>query len=244
MNSSAVKPLLVLALLAIGLQVPVNALPETVKDPDPVTLRISWDISLDENGRVLALSTRDTRIASAHAELERQIRSWKFSSAKVDGVPVPASTHLRLALEARPGIDSKFVLRLVSADTGPDYARQDAPAYPATAVSLHRQGLVLLRVAFDETGAVRDVQAYGDHEPDAQLAKAARKAVRSWTFSPEVIGGRPRAATAIVPICFAIAGLPPPDCHVVDPRTHRLAGGPVAVDPAVRLESDVIDRSL
>jgi TonB family protein len=182
-------------------------------------------------------------LTSAHAELERRIRSWKFSSGKIDGVPVPTRTHLRLSFEARAGTESKYTLHMTSATAGPDYRHQDAPSYPPDAVHLRRQGLVQLSVRFDENGVVQDVQPYGDKEVDALLAKAARKAVRSWTFSPEVVGGRPRASTVIVPICFAIAGLPPPDCRITDPGTHRSVDGLVAIDPAARLDSDVIERA-
>ena len=132
---------------------------------------------------------------------------------------------------------------MLSATTGPDYLRQDAPSYPPDATHLRRQGLVQLSVRFDENGVVQDVQAYGDQETDALLARAARKAVRSWTFSPEVVGGRPRASTAIVPICFAIAGLTPPDCRIIDPSTHRSVEGLVAIDSAAKLESDVIEQA-
>lgn len=209
----------------------------------PARLSISWDLSLDAQGHVLELTTRDTQLASAHAELERQIRSWKFSSGKVEGVPVPTQTHLHLAFEARSDAESKYTLRLMSAETGPDYGSRGSPSYPAVAASLRRQGLVVLSVRFDERGAVQDVQAYGDQEVDAQLARAARKAVRSWIFSPEVVGGHRRASTAIVPICFSIAGLTPPDCRVTDPRTNRPVYGLLAVDPAATLESDVVDRA-
>lgn len=229
--------------LLVGLQLALVSTAAAASGDAPPMVRISWDLSLDAQGHVVALTTRDTRLASAHAELERQIRSWKFSSGKIDGVPVPTRTHLHLSFEARAGSESKYTLHMLSATTGPDYLRQDAPSYPAEAAHLRRQGLVQLSVRFDENGVVQDVQAYGDQETDALLARAARKAVRSWTFSPEVVGGRPRASTAIVPICFAIAGLTPPDCRIIDPNTHRSVDGLVAIDPAARLESNVIEQA-
>jgi hypothetical protein len=81
------------------------------------------------------------------------------------------------------------------------------------------------------------------------LEVAAARAVKSWAFTPEVVGGRALAGSAIVPICFELVGMGKDieraNCNWVAPGVKSLQeGGVVAIDPAARLKTDIVGHTL
>ncbi|HEY6941019.1 hypothetical protein [Dokdonella sp.] len=206
---------------------------------------VSWDLSLGSDGRVAALSTRDTTVPKLHAYLEKAIRSWRFTPGKVDGKPAPTRTHLHTRIEVRLAGDS-FEIRLLDASTGATYATKPTAKYPDWMGRHRKQGLVLVIARYDERGAVIDVAPYDlKNRVDKGLVEAALSAAKYWTFLPEVVDGHPLAGEAAIPVCFRLNGLNPPDCEWKNPRTGANGSSDaVALDPVARLDSDVIGSVL
>lgn len=77
-----------------------------------------------------------------------------------------------------------------------------APAYPADAVALRREGVVLLAVTVGADGRVTDIQLAESSGYDPFDASALRT-VRTWRFSPAMRNGIPVPFTVNVPIRFS-----------------------------------------
>jgi periplasmic protein TonB len=96
--------------------------------------------------------------------------------------------------------EDRNVPKLVSAV---EYVREPAPRYPPQSRRLREQGLVVLRVVIDESGAASsiEIETSSGH---ARLDDAAREAVLRAAFRPYVEDGEPRRALVLIPIEFAL----------------------------------------
>ncbi|MET0225101.1 MAG: energy transducer TonB [Dokdonella sp.] len=186
----------------------------------PVFVNMTWSLGVDAGGRITRLSTDDKQLPTLHEKLEKDIRSWKISPGKVDGVPAATESKLQLLLRLDAQADGNYRVNLAGASTGGGYGRQTAPKYPENAAAGRRQGLVVLKVDYDEAGRVKDVEPYaGAPQADTAFVRSATNAVKQWTFEPEVVGGHPRSSAALVPVCFRMdaPGVPHIDCHWTPP---------------------------
>ena len=78
-----------------------------------------------------------------------------------------------------------------------------APRYPYLSRSREEEGKVILRVHVDKQGRasrIETIQSSGH----SRLDKAARKAVKNWTFIPSLEDGNPAAGVVQVPISFVL----------------------------------------
>jgi protein TonB len=73
-------------------------------------------------------------------------------------------------------------------DRLPQLKRTVRPVYPAAALQERAGGIVLLRVFVSERGDPLEIEIEREVRPD--LARAAREAVRRWSFEPARQGGR------------------------------------------------------
>ena len=216
------------------------------KEPTSAVVDVSWSISLDADGHVTKLATSDKRVPKLHTRLENTIRGWHFSPGKVNGQPAATDSNLRTSLEIRLVADG-FEVRVLSAATGGFYGKMTPPHYPEFLARAGKQGEVVLLAHYNGTGATTDVAPY-EHGPsaDVRLVQAAMTSVKKWTFAPEVVGGHPVPGSVLIPVCFSLYGLPPPACDWKNPATGESlsAGQAVALNPAAKLESDVIGQAL
>ncbi|MEO5558781.1 MAG: TonB family protein [Dokdonella sp.] len=216
------------------------------KEPTLVVLSVSWDISLDASGNITKLTTDDEQVPTVHARLEKAIRGWHFSPGKVNGQPMATESHLSISLEFKP-VAEGYEMRLLGAATGAYYGKLASAHYPTEAAREGKQGEVVLLVHYTGTGVVTDVAPYEDGpKADARLTHAAMASVKKWTFATEVVGGYSMAGVALVPVCFTLSGRTPPPCDWKNPATGESlsAGQAVALNPAAKLETDVIGRVL
>lgn len=77
------------------------------------------------------------------------------------------------------------------------------PPYPRRALSMHQEGVVLLRALIDEQGAARQIRLQTSSGYPL-LDKAALQAVEEWQFMPETVNGRAVAVWVEVPVRFKI----------------------------------------
>lgn len=213
-----------------------------------------WIVSLDAEGGVAKLEPVDNAPEAIRAPLDSAIRKWQFVPGSVNGHPVPTETMLNVDLTLVPVSDEKFALRIDDARTGGGVKSSgmhgEYPKYPTDSARHHRQGLVVLKVDYDTNGHVTAAKRRDDAPAVAEdLEVAAARAVKSWRFTPEVVGGRALAGSAIVPVCFEMVGMGKDieraNCNWVPPGVKSLQeGGVVAIDPAARLKTEIIGHTL
>jgi len=217
--------------------------------------RTRWSVSLDAAGHVTRLEPSDKTLADAvRLPLDKAIRSWQFIPGSVDGQPAATDTTLALDITLVPFGDDKFALRVDDARTGGDVTTKGIrvpPKYPATAIRHNRQGMVVLKVDYDPTGHVLAANPHeGAPVVAAELTTSAARAVKRWMFSPEIVGGHALAGSVIVPICFEMVGfgkpMPRTACEWVPPGAHRglHENDVLAIEPAAKLQTDVVGRTL
>ena len=122
--------------------------------------------------------------------------STPVSQAPVD-VQTAAPTDISTAPIAAP------------ADTAPSalaYNLRTAVAYPKESLHLREQGTVMLRVLVDADGKVVTVEIEKS-SGSSRLDRAARDAVRAWSFNPARHAGVAQQAWARVPISFTLSNL-------------------------------------
>lgn|GEM_PF-901106 len=215
-----------------------------------------WIVSLDAAGRVVALAPVDAPLVPAiSAPLENAIRAWHFQPGAIGGRPTETKTTLALDITLVERGADQFALRVDGARTGADLPVKGMhgvyPKFPNDALRHKQQGMVVLRVAFDDRGHVVDARlADGAPEIYPSLLRSAATSARRWTLTPEVVGGRGIAGSALVPICFEdYREHDPTTAHTCEwnpPAGHESLGDGaiVAIDPAARLETDVVGHAL
>jgi protein TonB len=85
---------------------------------------------------------------------------------------------------------------------GPGIVRMAQPRYPREARRLGKEGIVVLKLSLDATGAVHDVEVM--RGVGFGLEEASREAVLLSRFRPATLRGRPVACQVILPIHFKL----------------------------------------
>jgi TonB family protein len=254
----APKPLTSAAAVTVTLEpgpTPMKLPIEKNANGDP-RLHARWALTIDASGRVAALeSLGEPPISALRTPLENAIRGWHFQPGTIDGKPAETKTTFSLDLSLVAHGSDQFALRVDDARTGADLTIEGfhhvVPKYPHEAMRKHPGGMVVLRIDYDAQGHVVASQLQeGAPDVDVSFVRAAQDAARRWTFSPEIVGGRGLAGSTIVPICFADytrrTPTEEPGCAWTPPAGHGSLGegAIVAINPAARLETAVVGRTL
>ena len=118
-----------------------------------------------------------------------------LSEPTVD-VPTAPPTDISTTTAAPPDV----------APTALAYNLRTAVAYPKESLHLREQGTVLLRVLVDVDGKVIAVEIEKS-SGSSRLDRAARDAVKAWSFNPSRHAGVAQQAWARVPISFTLSTL-------------------------------------
>ena len=96
-------------------------------------------------------------------------------------------------------------LSILAADATPPRARagNDRPPYPEDARREGLEGTVVLRILIDTAGEVDEVEVMSGEEPFLGPAIAA---VKSWSYEPAIVEGRPTAVYRVVRVPFRLRG--------------------------------------
>ena len=133
----------------------------------------------------------------------------------VKAVPLQASTLNQVEPAAKQIItevsqpDSKMITEVFVPQVIPVVSERDLkgrrikPKYPERALRMRQEGVVWLHVLISETGRQKDIKI---HRPTqyALLNRAALKAVKKWTFTPNVINGKATSSWVEIPVEFKI----------------------------------------
>jgi TonB family protein len=254
----APKPLTSAAAVTVTLEpgpTPMRLPMEKDAKGDP-KIHARWTLTIDASGRVASLEiTGSPPVPAIRAPLENAIRGWRFQPGTIDGKPAETKTTFSLDLSLVEHGADKFALRVDDARTGVDLTfegfHHSTPKYPYDAMSHHRDGVVVLRIDYDAHGRVVATRLEdGAPKVDASFVRSAEDAARRWTFSPEIVGGHGLPGSTIVPICFADYRRHTPEeapaCAWTPPEGHGSLGDGaiVAIDPAARLETAVVGKTL
>lgn len=93
-------------------------------------------------------------------------------------------------------------VRLHSGIKPPQRLVNVAPVYPAIALSVHKEGIVIIDATIDEQGNVTDTRIL---RSIPLLDEAALAAVRQWKFSPTLLNGVPVPIVMTVTVNFKLA---------------------------------------
>ena len=98
-------------------------------------------------------------------------------------------------------IDGIMPLRVGGNIEPPAKIHDVQPDYPAVAKAANVQGVVVLEVVVDGSGAVRETRVL---QSIPLLDKAAMDAVRQWRFQPTLLNGQPVPVSMTVTINFTL----------------------------------------
>lgn len=205
-------------------------------------------VDVDADGRVTAVELVDELPEAMATVMQREIATWQFTPARIDGQAVSSRTHVSYALRAKAMDDDQYGVEIVGVRNGPRLTLQQGLHYPEQALRRSIQGTVYLRVWFGADGKVTDVEPADGNQAHKMLVSVAQRAVRTWRFEPEQVDGRPVAGRVVVPVQYCLE-LPGNTCRrsrieTVDGIPVRNDAGAVSLESAVKLESDVEGRLL
>ena len=218
------------ALAACLLVVSPAGLAGTEQDVGQAWLRAS--IVLDATGKLTSIEWLGTKPNDrlVTAPLEAVVRDWEFESGKLDGIPAVTRTGLLLQVTVKKTAEGGLALNIDDASTG-ILNVPVPPAYPVSQAKAGASAHVLLIVETDEAGRVASA-AVAEYEGSSKMSSsrkdfeaAALKAVNSWTYLPEQVGGKGLRAKVKVPITFCIGSW-------CTQRKDRLAAAGKEVAPA------------
>lgn len=222
---------------------------------EKIEATVYWRVSLDADGNVQDLKpTLIHANSTLRTAVEPVIRKWKFSPGSVNGNPAATETTLVVSLSLIPTADGHdYSLHFSDVRTGGSVGTRNAPPHMTrTQVDLLKRSgkpaYVVLDVTFDGNGkAVSVVPAEGSPVSAGTFFNSASRTLRDWTYFPERVAGHGIPGRLIVPFCFdpRPSGVKEPGCHWDSPegKSPIEPGQGLAMDSAVRLLTDVIDKA-
>ena len=231
---------------------------QAADDPsEPIRLTLAWDLSLDAQGHVTSLAALPNKrladVPQIRERLEQQIRTWPFTPGAVAGRPAATDTRLVVSFSLRPNDQNSYRISFDDVRTGGHILRTVMPQYPISVLrSAAPTGMVVVRAAYDADGKVLSaVVETGSPPIAAGLLNASISAVKKWRFQPERVDGHGIAGSQVMPICYSVRPIesraaPSPPCKWDPPGTHASIGEgeSLAIDPAARLNKDVVGHAL
>jgi hypothetical protein len=206
-----------------------------------VWVRATATIGADGRIETLEWKVPDVDPARLAATLEPRVREWEFEPALVDGVPTRVKTGLNVFVALLRNKAGGWDFRVLDARVAPLFTFKPTPHYPPQALRGNKEAFVdaTLRVAADGATVVEavDVRANGH---SALFEARVRETLKAWILEPEVVGGVAVESRVRVPVSFCLP-LKRSWCarQRAEGKGPTPGGEPVAVDPRVRLKTDV-----
>jgi periplasmic protein TonB len=128
--------------------------------------------------------------------MQVQTENTPTSQAPVDALPVSPSIESGTESPALQDVAPSVIA----------YGSKTSVPYPVESIRRHEQGTVILRVLVDADGKVLTVEIETS-SGSPRLDRAARDAVKFWSFNPAKHGGVALSAWARVPVSFDLSTL-------------------------------------
>lgn len=179
-------------------------------------------------------------------KIEPRVRQWQFEPGAIEGVPAVTHTQLSVQVLGRAHGDDGLALRITDASTGMAADVSTPPRFPVSAARRGFSASVLSVISVDADGRPTHVETAeytssttNDRARDEFLA-ATEAAIRSWTFTPERVGGHRIAGRVRIPVDYC--GPDSDWCEQLNEARNATTGTstrPVALDSAARLVTDI-----
>lgn len=258
MNKGIALSLLVTSVAVGNVSAATPAQPDQQKE---LSTTLHWKLSLDADGHVVSLKSEGKSNDALREKLEAAIRHWGFEPGQIDGKFAPTNTSLTVRVGLVESADgSEYSVRIKNARTGGSVADASvAPRFPAAAMSSVLRGgdsyfaQVVVEIRYDAAGrAIAVAPVAGTPVQDGPMLDSVRKAVKRWTYQPELIAGIGVPGTVLVPVCFSVASdvakahQAENRCRWTQPGTQVSVdeGESLALDSSVQLMTPLPDRVL
>lgn len=192
----------------------------------------TFQVEVDGKGVLTYVAPVDGAGDATTAQLQRELSGWLFERSGAARAGDKITTWVRLkAIPANEGVAAQ----ILSATAGPSPDVLTRPAYPANARRLGHEGVVVLELAMDANGAIRDASVHETFgQIDRAMANAALAAARNWSFRTERVNGASQSGKVLMPVCFTVSEVQA--CEWTGPNHQALGRDTVlALAPAVRL---------
>ncbi|MGH8049274.1 MAG: hypothetical protein ACREPB_01290, partial [Arenimonas sp.] len=98
---------------------PTWAKKQTDPVPEATSFRLDYHLVLTADGSIEILKPQKEGISKLLADnVEKQIRSWKFTPGSLNGVLQRTESNLSLTLDAKAEVGGNYQIRIVDARTG------------------------------------------------------------------------------------------------------------------------------
>ena len=198
-------------LLGMGLMAPAVAAYD-VRKPGVVAFNASVRVDVDASGKPVKVEAPADLPDSIRSFIEKRVASWQYQPAKAAGVPVGATTYVKVGTCAIPdatsggyklGVDFKGNgPRLVSAS-----GNLPPPQYPIEALRKSVTGTYIVNYSIQPDGStqVGDIKlADGPNQSAKWLRPAIARWAESLRYEPEQVDGKAVVTTMSFPVEFKI----------------------------------------
>ncbi|WP_056880741.1 energy transducer TonB [Pseudoxanthomonas sp. Root630] len=196
---------------------------------EPVRFPATARVVLDAEGVPQQVQANPKLPSVVRHAVEERIARWRFEPARVNGVPKPGITHVRLKACAIPQADGGMRIGMDYAANGPGYAddalRLPPLPYPPLAARAGAEGSfeLTVRVGRDGRASLASVKTRRGSVGDFRHAMEAW--VDSIRYQPEVVDGHPIETQLRFPVAFFFETrtASSPDPRTLDARSPECA---------------------
>lgn len=189
------------AMLASGI---VDAMPVPL-----VSREYQVQITVDTTGHVSSIQPESPLFDNYVRALKQASSTWKFAVPKVDGVPVPCTTWVRVKFVRKRGSEGAFDYGVNYLGNGP-YIEFKQIAYPTHLYQWRIAAIFYVHFIVEANGTIDDVQLVqawtSRGKPIGNAMQDVAKGIMHWTAKPMLVGGHPVSTPMIVPVPFVTSG--------------------------------------
>lgn len=178
--------------------------------PEPIAFNASAKAVIDSTGKPSKVEASEKLPDVMRDFIERQVATWRFSPAMVDGVARGGVTYVSLGGCAVP-IDGGYRMAINYKGNGPGYpngaTRQAPMRYPMDAARLGEQGSWTLDYYVEPDGATTLISVtplLARQGGKKHLEPALREWVKQMRYLPEELDGKTVRTRISMPISFSV----------------------------------------
>ena len=174
---------------------------------------------MDASGRPVKVAAPADLPEAVRSYIEKRVASWQYTPGKVNGVPQPSTTYVRVGACAIPAAGG-YRLGLDFKGNGPMAQTKGPwflphPPYPRDMLARGAGGAFKVTYAIQKDGRARVLAVETLEGTDKRHAKGFHSALKSWIedlrYLPEQVGGMPVETEMSFPVSFVAGGSRPAD---------------------------------